>query len=379
MAATQFHARAGFLLEVLAERPGAVEWCVRLDDGQEARAIAFAAFGGQFSPGQWVWLNTTAAELELGTGGLHYVIAPLGGDPQSEGGGEIGIPATREAGHIMKLRYTPLQHAVLSVEEEAGPHRAVLTSAQDLGGLPVVAIELHSSAMAVAIAAQACGAQRVVYIMTDGSALPLPLSRLAARLRADGVLAGAITAGQAFGGELEAVTVASALVASRAVYDADLVVVSQGPGSAGTGAAFGFSGIAQAEHLNTTAALGGRPIAALRLSCADERPRHRGLSQHTITVLGRMTLARVTIPVPDLPDGRGAALRDAIEGSGLVARHELLQVAADDLLAPLKKYYDLLTTMGRTIDKDVDFFLAACAAARLAVDPAVGRPWPDAA
>jgi hypothetical protein len=28
------------------------------------------------------------------------------------------------AGHIMKLRYTPEQHSVLSVEEEASPHRS---------------------------------------------------------------------------------------------------------------------------------------------------------------------------------------------------------------------------------------------------------------
>src|SRR5687767_2146437 len=111
MAQTQFHAGVGVLLEVLAERPGAVEWRVRLEDGSEARAVAYPALGGNLAPGQVVWLNTTAVELGLGTGGLHYVLSPREGR-------EIGAPPDRAAGHLMKLRYTPLQHAVLSVEEE---------------------------------------------------------------------------------------------------------------------------------------------------------------------------------------------------------------------------------------------------------------------
>jgi hypothetical protein len=376
MAAEQFHARAGVLIETVAARPGAVEWRVCLHDGEEARAIAFDAFSGGLFPGQSVWLNTTAAELELGTGGLHFILAPRGGGTEAGGPTEIGAHARRPAGHLMKLRYTPLQHAVMAVEEEGSPHRAAVAAVQDLGGLPVVAAELHSAAMSVVVAARACGAHRVVYVMTDGAALPLPLSRLAARLRAGGVLAGTITAGQAFGGELEAVTVASALAAARAVYDADVVVVSQGPGNAGTGTPLGFSGLAQAEHMNTAAALGGRPVAVLRLSDADERPRHRGLSHHSATVLGRMTLARAGVAVPELADGRDIALRHAIEAAGLPSRHDLRLVPANDLMASLMNHHDLLTTMGRTIEEDRDFFLAACAAARLAVDPSAGRAWP---
>src|SRR5207245_2719429 len=72
MASSQFHARAGVLLEVQGRRPGAVEWRVRLGDGSEARAIAYLALGGDLSPGRSVWLNTTAAELALGTGGAHF-------------------------------------------------------------------------------------------------------------------------------------------------------------------------------------------------------------------------------------------------------------------------------------------------------------------
>jgi hypothetical protein len=236
---------------------------------------------------------------------------------------------------------------------------------------------LHRAARAAAWAAHACGARRIVYVMSDGAALPLPVSRLSARLRDAGILKGAITAGQAVGGDLEAVTVTSALAAARSIFEADVVIVSQGPGNAGTGTQFGFSGLAQADHLNAAAAMGARPVAVLRLSFADPRPRHHGLSHHTATVLGRMTLARTAAAVPVLPAEWDVPLQQALCASELPRRHALRRVAADDLWAALEAHCDLLTTMGRTIDEDRAFFLAACAAARLALDPAAGQPWPE--
>ncbi len=375
MLPSQFHARRAILGDLIAERPGVQEWRAHLDDGAEARAVAYPALSGLLAPGQPVWLNTTAEELSLGTGGVHFILLPCDdGEPLRS---EIGAAARRRAGHLMKLRYTPLQHAVLAVEEEASPHRAAVEAVRELGGLPVIVAELHSAAMAAAVVARARGAERVVYVMTDGAALPLAFSRLCARLRENGVLAGTITAGQAFGGDLEAVTVASALAAARAVFAADVVVVSQGPGNAGTGSAFGFSGMAQAEHLNTAAALGARPVAVLRISLADPRPRHHGLSHHSATVLGRMTLAPAEIAVPALPAEHLASLLAEIGAAGLPPRHTMRLVSAEDLLESLTPYRDLLTTMNRTIVEDPAFFLAAAVAARLALDPGAGFPLPE--
>ena len=152
-----------------------------------------------------------------------------------------------------------------------------MAACTDLGGLPVVCAELHSMVPVVAAAARVAGDLRVAYVMTDGGALPLAFSRLAAELRAGG-LVGTITAGQAFGGDLEAISLYSALAAARAVLAADVVVVAQGPGGMGSGTALGFSGTQVAEAVNAAAALGGRPVACLRLSAADRRPRHRGVS-----------------------------------------------------------------------------------------------------
>src|SRR5438034_295172 len=119
----------------------------------------------------------------------------------------------------------------------------------------------------------------VGYVMTDGGALPAWFSRTLAGL--SGRLAGVVTVGQAFGGDLEATTVHSGLLAARYVLGTDLAVVAQGPGNLGTGTPWGFSGVAVGEAVNAVATLGGRPVGSLRISAADPRPRHHGVSHHS--------------------------------------------------------------------------------------------------
>ena len=110
----------------------------------------------------------------------------------------------------MKLRYTPLQTAVEAVEET---HRDALEGAH-LRQVPVVCAPLHSMLGPVAAGAKRAGKDvRVVYVMTDGAALPGAFSRLVTELRLAGLLDAWVTCGQAFGGELEAVTIWSGLQA----------------------------------------------------------------------------------------------------------------------------------------------------------------------
>src|SRR5262249_57442186 len=76
----------------------------------------------------------------------------------------------------------------------------------------------------------AASSPRVCYVMQDGGALPAWFSRTVAGLRAAGWLAATVTTGQSFGGDLEAVTVHTGLLAARHVAGADVAVVTQGPG-----------------------------------------------------------------------------------------------------------------------------------------------------
>jgi hypothetical protein len=298
--------------------------------------------------------------MGLGTGGYALVVAlpdRLPPDP------DPGV--TRDAGHLVKARYTPLQAIRLGVDEEASPHRAVLAKAESLDGMPVVTADLHSALPAILAGARADRPDcRVAYVMTDGGALPAWFSRTLDALR--GHLAGTITTGQAFGGDLEASTVHSGLLAARHVLHADVTIVAQGPGNLGTGTAWGFSGVALGEAINAIGTLGGRAVGSLRISDGDGRPRHRGVSHHTLTAYGRVALLPADLPVPDGLEPALAAVVDAALAP-LAGRHRLVRVPTDGLDKALRDSPVRLSTMGRGLDQDHAYFLTAAAAGRHAV------------
>ncbi|MBW3668732.1 MAG: DUF3866 family protein [Actinobacteria bacterium] len=281
--------------ELLLERRGLQR--VALDNGR--RAYVLTELVGPVAVGDRVVVNTTAVDLGLGTGGWDVVHWNLTREEWDNPG----------RGHIMKLRYTSLQQ-----------EHDVIDGEGSLDGTPVVACFLHSQLAAVAAAFRhGAPGRRLAYVMTDTAALPLALSDLVA----EGLFDVTVTAGQAFGGDLEAVNVASALVAT----DADAVVVAPGPGVVGTGTTYGFGSLDVAATVDTVAALGGMPIVAARYSDADPRDRHRGISHHTRTALAVARTAPL-VPTPDdMPD---------------------LVVTA--------------TTMGRTAAEDPGFFAHAAAA-----------------
>ena len=325
--------------------------------GTTVRALAYPALTGAPEPGDRVLLNTSALDLGLGTGGYALVIAVPGRLPPDPAG----------PGHLVKARYTPLQACVAGADEQGSAHHDVLRDADDLGGMPVVIADLHSALPAVLAgyyAAQPGGGPRpaVAYVMLDGGALPAWFSRTAAALAEAGWLAGTITTGQSFGGDLETVTLHSGLLAARHVLGAALAVVTQGPGNLGTGTRWGFSGLAAGEAVNAAAVLGGRPVASLRVSEADPRERHRGVSHHSLTAYGRVALARADVVVPDLPGEFGS--RVAAQAAPLSARHDLVTVSTAGLAGALAACPVPLSTMGRGLDRDGAYFLAAAAAGR---------------
>ncbi|MDQ1746242.1 MAG: hypothetical protein QOD07_505 [Frankiaceae bacterium] len=332
---------------------GAVSLVAAVDGGGEVDALAYADVVGTPVAGDRVLLNVTALELGLGTGGVAMVVAI----PDR-------LPADgAEAGHIVKARYTPLQTTVLAADEQGSPYHEVLRDADDLAGLPVVVADLHSAVPAILAGLRAARPDlRVAYVMSDGGALPIAFSRTVPALRAAGWLAGTVTVGQAYGGDVEAVTVHSGLLAARHVLGADVAIVTQGPGNLGTGTRWGFSGVASGEAVNAASVLGGRPVATLRVSEVDPRDRHRGVSHHTLTALGRVAMVTADVVVPVLADPFGTVVRDAC--AALAARHRLVEVATDGLLDALRTSPVPLSSMGRGLDDDPAYFLAAAAAGR---------------
>jgi hypothetical protein len=367
----------GFVQTITSLRPGVQEILVRIGpdsasaavcESDEAAAqeslrpaINLTELTGEVVVGDRVEVNTVAIDLQLGTGGYDIVISVL--DRSS-------IDAD-PAGHVIKLRYTPVQTPVLAIEAPESPHHQTIASFTSLNETPVVCFELHSQLPAICAALHwamhDCGkTARLIYIMTDGAALPIALSRLVPALVERNMITATIAAGQAFGGDYEAVNIYSALAAARDALGADAIVIGQGPGNVGTGTALGFSGVDQGISANAAASLGGSPIFVPRISFTDERSRHIGLSHHTITNLTRVVRTPTLVPIPRISRVQLGRLYAVLSDTGILKSHEAITVDADKGLKALEDCGLAVTTMGRGLTVERAFFLAAAAAGLLA-------------
>ncbi|HEX6714990.1 MAG TPA: DUF3866 family protein [Thermoleophilaceae bacterium] len=295
---------------------------IRVNCGdQERAAIAYSAV----DVGDDVVVNTAAVDLGLGSGGFDIVHVNL-----TRGLDQPG----REGAHVMKLNYTSLQHAVDPIEIDVEGRRSPR---------PVAVIALHGQlAPVVWQAHQRVPDAKIGYIQTWGGALPGSLSRVVQTLRTQGLLAGHITAGPAFGGEAEAISVIGALDAALQRWEA--VIIGPGPGILGSDSRLGHGGMAALESAHAALALGCKPLIVPRMSSGDPRPRHQGLSHHTKTVL-ELLLKPVHVALP--------------EHEPLPGRHQAVSAAVD-----LDLYRESglpATTMGRGIDQDELFFRVALA------------------
>ncbi len=258
--------------------------------------------------------------------------------------------------HVMKLNYTSLQHPVEPVEGK-GIDLFLSGSEQRKGtdegavAVPVAVLPLHGHlAPAAWAAAQTAPGLRVGYVQTGGGALPGSLSRDVAQLRDRDLLAGHVTAAPAYGGEREALSVVGALDAADEL-GWDAVLVGPGPGIIGSDTAYGHGGMAALDSAHAALGLGLPTALSPRLSSADPRERHRGLSHHTKTVLD-LLLAPVDVVLPEGAE----ALADDLAGT----EHRFHIVPAD-----LEGYAASglpRRTMGRDFEEDRLFFAAPLAA-----------------
>ena len=303
--------------------------------GERRPAIADVALVGAARIGDDVVVNVAAVDLELGSGGFDVVHANL-----TRGLAGEGTPGA----HVMKLNYTSLQHAVVPVEESA-PAGAPLILPADA---PVAICSLHGQLAPLVWAfARAAPGARLGYVQTTGGALPGALSETVRVLRRRGLLAAHLTAGQAFGGEGDAVTTAGALQHGFAERHWHAAVCAPGPGILGSGTVLGHGGMVALESAHTAAALGCRVVICPRVSGGDARPRHRGLSHHTRAMLELALVPFVVAHAGERPRAgrgrhdwrRGEADLEGYAAPGLPAR-----------------------TMGRSIEEDPAFFSAALTA-----------------
>jgi hypothetical protein len=323
---------------------------------QERQAWADETLVGAVLEGDEVIVNSEARDLGLGSGGFDVVHANLTRGLEASGA---------EEATAMKLNYTSLQHPVEPVETLTEPP---VDGCAELNGdgpvarrIPVLVLSLHGQLAPAAWAASRNPAElRVGYVQTWGGALPGSLSQDVAGLREAGLLCEHLTAGTAFGGEQEAMTVLGALRAAAGPLGWDAVIAGPGPGIAGSGTLLGHGGMAALDTAHASLILGLETLIAPRMSSGDPRPRHRGLSHHTATVL-RMLLGDVRVPAPapaSAPGAADGALDELRRACG--DRHQI-----SEREAAVDEYAESglsATHMGRKLADDRLFFATGLAA-----------------
>ncbi len=330
-------------------------------DGRLRPAIADVGLLGACEVGDELIVNVQALDLALGSGGFDIVHANLTRGLTADAG---------EAGaNVMKLNYTSLQHVVSPVEDD----RLELPVER-----PAAVLALHGQLAAVVWAfAQRAPSSRLAYVQTEGGALPGGHSRTVRMLRERGLLAAHLTAGAAFGGEQEAISTAGGLHHALRTLDFDAAVCGPGPGIVGSGSALGHGGMSALDSAHASLALGCPTLLVARMSCGDERVRHRGISHHTLTVLD-LLLEPVTVALPagmcspvgaDLRAGLGTVFAGAtvsrptlardVERPARIARHDWRRAVVD--LPSFAASGLPAETMGRGLTDDPLFFGAALA------------------
>jgi hypothetical protein len=325
--------------------------------GEETRpAWADQGLIGPCDIGDEVIVNVEALDLGLGSGGFDIVLVNL-----TRGLNDGGA----EGEHVMKLNYSPLQHPVSTIEREIseesvhGEDQGEQDSQHPAGRLPVLAIGLHGH---LAPAAWACASKAadegrdrpsIGYVQTGGGALPGALSRDVRNLLEAGLLAGHVTAGPAYGGQQEAITLVGAIDAAGSL-GWDGLIAGPGPGILGSATTYGHGGMAALDVAHAGLSLGAPVILSPRLSSGDPRPRHRGLSHHSRTVL-RLVLDSVDVPLPEGSEEIAAVVEE--DGRG---RHHVTSEPVD-----LDGYQSAglpARTMGRDLHQDPEFFAGPLAA-----------------
>lgn len=323
-------------------------------NGDIQKAYNYSKMTGEVNIGDEVVLNTTAVELSLGTGGYHFVITNLNNLESN----------FTKGGHIMKLRYTPIQVKVDSVEEQESVYHDKIEKFSSLDNMPVVVGTLHSMLTPfVASYKKNNPNKKLVYIMTDGAALPIFLSKNVSTLKEKKLIDNTITIGNAFGADYDCINIYTALITAKEVLDADVVFVSMGPGIAGTGTKYGFTGIEQGPLLDAVKKLGGLPIAIPRISFADKRARHRGISHHSLTVLTEIVNVDVNIPVTIYDDEKLNVIKEQIMNNNLDKKHNIVYIENNNTKDDLNHFGLKVRSMGRNYEQDKEFFDAASSAA----------------
>ncbi|NLC43252.1 MAG: DUF3866 family protein [Clostridiales bacterium] len=321
------------------------------------KAVNYNLVTGNISVGDYLYLNTTAGSLALGTGGYHFVMANASNQHHD----------MTQGGHGMKLRYTPFQVKVPFIEQELTDKKVEIYQLPlDLKGSIICFGELHSMIppLCAYFRYHSLDKLRIGYIMTDHAALPISFSKNIALLKEKKLLDTTITIGNAFGGDYECVNIYTGLQTAALVENCDIILVSMGPGITGTGSSYGFSGLDLGFYINLAYGLGGQCYLVPRISFADKRERHYGISHHTLTIMRDIIQSSIPLILPILQKSRNQIMIKQLKEKQISNRYHICFTDGGGIKKAMEHFQLSVSSMGRDIEEDPAFFFGIGATAK---------------
>lgn len=317
---------------------------VEYEDKSTFLAINFLDINKKVCAGQEVLVNTTARKLKLGTGGYDYIVP-------------TDSFCNSSKGHIMKLRYTPLQFSVLT-EEEKNPD--LFNRVPNFNDLIIVVCELHSMLLPICLYLKEFDRNtKIAAIINDWGMLNAKLSNNLRFLKENYFIDYVITCQEAFNGDFECINEINSLVFSQNL-DTQIAIISPLPGIVGTGTKFGFSAYKAINVIEDISRFGGKVIFPIRVSKTENRERHKFISHHSLTILSYVN-ASVEIPIFEFQD-KLFFTKVFKNLNNYKTKHILVTIdRINDKV--IEKYKPLLKTMGRGFDEDREYFLQLFATA----------------
>ncbi|AFS78411.1 hypothetical protein Curi_c14010 [Gottschalkia acidurici 9a] len=332
-----------------------IDWIEIEINGEISKGVNYRSLTGEITIGDSVILNTTAVDLSLGTGGQHFVIHNKKNTHKDIEG----------SGHIMKLRYTPMQFKCLATEEQDSPYHNHIKDFTSLDKKIFIVGTLHSMLAPISATIKYLRPElKINYIMTDSGALPIQFSKTVKNLKQKGIIDNTITVGHSFGGDFECINIYTGIITAKEVLDSDITIITMGPGIVGTGTKYGFSGIEQGYIVDAINSLGGTSIVVPRISFRDKRNRHTGMSHHSLTILNEIIKTKTNLILPKLDLEKENFIKDQMKNTDIFEKHDISYEDGTCVKNALEHYKLKITTMGRGYDEDKEFFTTLGAVAK---------------
>lgn len=100
-----------------------------------------------------------------------------------------------------------------------------------------------------------------------------------------------------------------------------------------------------------------------RISFADQRERHKGISHHSITVLKEIVNVSVNLPICTYNEEQLCYIKEQLRNNKLELKHNIVYINNENSKADLEYFELKVRSMGRNFDQDKEFFEAASTAA----------------